>query len=93
MNKLLLYVLPELIVPGVFGRCLWGSRYAEGWVALVHGACLGFVVPMSGIVGGALMGLAFVQRGRGRQDWRWLVASAGIVGSPALLALLNQAFT
>ena len=92
MNNLLLYVLPELIVPGVFGYCLRGSRNAEGWVALAHGACLGFIVPFSAVAGVAFVGLASIQRGRGRPDWRWLFVSAGVVGIPAMVALLNLAF-
>jgi hypothetical protein len=93
MKNVLLHVLPQFLVPAAFGYCLWGSRNAEGWGGLVLGACLGFIVPFSGIAGVAFAGLSLLQRRRDRQDWRWLLVSAGIVGSPAVVALLHLILT
>lgn len=91
MKKLLVYVVPELIVPGLFAYCLWGTQYAAGWESLLHASCLGVIVPVSAIAGAAFAGLALIQRRRRRPDWRWWLVSAGIVGSPALWALVRQA--
>jgi hypothetical protein len=92
VNKLLLHVVPALIVPGVFGYCLWGTQYADGWESLLHASCLGVTIPLSAIVGATCAALALIQRRRGRQDWRWWLVSAGVVGSPAVFTLVRQAY-
>lgn len=90
VKKLLLYVLPELVIPAAFGYCLWGIRYGDGWVSLAHAACLGVMVPVSAVVGVTFVGLALLQRQRGRLDWHWCLVSAAIAGGPAFWTLVRN---
>ena len=92
MRKLLIYVVPQLISPGISGYFLWHAKNAEGWGGLAYGAFLGLVAIISGAIGLAVLLLAIVLKFKGVNDWHWLVASAGIVGSPAIVAIFLQAF-
>lgn len=92
MRNTLLYILPALIVPAVFFYYLWEAGKAEGWGGWAYGALLGLVALISGVLCLALVGSALIQRKMARENWRWMVASAAVAGTPAAYALLYQIF-
>lgn len=91
MNRILIYVLPALLVPGFFVYILWSPRQAEGWGAWAAGAVLGQIATGSGLLGIMVFAMAMLNLKRGRPDWPWLLVSAGIIASPAIYLLFRLA--
>lgn len=58
---------------------------------MAYGAFLALVAMISGIIGAILLLVALVSKSRGWFDWNWLISSAVIVGSPAILVMILMA--
>ena len=91
MKKILIYVLPALLVPGLFVHILWSARQAEGWGGWGFSAALGQIVIGSGILGIMVCAIAMLSLKKGRPNWPWLLVSAGIIASPVLYFLFRLA--
>ena len=85
MTRRLIVLGPSLLFPAAFGFLLWEGTQAQGWSGLAYGAVLALIATISGVAGATVVAIALVLRRRGHALWRWWLASACVILSPAVV--------